>query len=177
MKHQLIVRALLVVVAVAMFNSRTAQAATCFCKVLANGTEVAKPTKGGFVQGLQSEGCKNYCRGLWDSGSQQRITWAKLLANACGDVSLRLDAAIGTASYQTVRSDMLHGINGTHFVTTCTCPSGQVLSNAFAGKKYCLPTTGTPIPVPDQLLAGGYLVQNHVLYQILGPASCTTTCQ
>jgi len=178
MKHRLVVISLIMF---AIFNTNAAQAATCFCKVLAYGAEVAKPTKGGFIQGIQAEGCKNYCRGLWDSGPQQRMTWAKLHPNACGDVVLRIDAAIGTASYQTVRSETVHGVNGTQFVTTCTCPAGQVLSNWFAGnmgkKRYCIPPNGTPTPLPDQLLLGGYLVQNHVLYKIIGPASCVTKCQ
>jgi hypothetical protein len=79
-------------------------AATCFCKVTANGTEVAKPSKGGYIQGLQTEACKNYCRGQWDSrSSADLLAWAKLLGK-CGDISLRMDAAIGTASYQQVRS-------------------------------------------------------------------------
>lgn len=51
----------------------------CFCKVIANGTEVAKPTKGWYVQPFQAKACRNYCRGLWDAGPAQRIAWAKLL--------------------------------------------------------------------------------------------------
>jgi hypothetical protein len=82
--------------------------ATCFCKVTANDTEVAKPTKGGFIQPIQVGACRDYCRGLWDSGAQQRITWAKLLPNACGNVSLSIDAALGTGSYQQVRSGIEH---------------------------------------------------------------------
>jgi hypothetical protein len=151
--------------------------ATCFCKVLANGTEVAKPNKGGYVQPIQAEACRNYCRGLWDSSPGQRVAWAKLLPNACGNVSLRMDAALGTMSYQTVRSGTETGINGTQFVTTCTCPSGQNVSNAFAGSKYCIPPTGIAVNLPDQLLQGGALIQGHVLYQIIGSASCITKCQ
>jgi len=161
----------------AAFGVPQANAATCFCKVTANGNEVAKPSKGGFVQGVQAEACRNYCRGLWDSSSQQRITWAKLLPNACGDVTLAMGAAVGTAAYQGVRAETAHGINGTHFVTTCTCPSGKTLSNAFAGKKYCITSTGTALPLPDQVLQGGYLIQGQMLYQIYGPASCVTNCQ
>ncbi len=151
--------------------------AHCFCKVIANGTEVAKPIKGGYVQPVQAEACRNYCRGLWDSGSPTRLAWAKLAPNACGNVSLRMEAALGTMSYQTVRSGTETGINGTQFVTTCTCPSGQNVSNPFANTKYCIPPTGIPINLPDQLLQGGALIQGHVLYTILGSASCVTKCQ
>lgn len=152
--------------------------ATCFCKVTANGTEVAKPTKGGFIQGIQTEACKSYCRGVWDSNPPQRAAWAKLLSNACGDVALQMDAAIGTAGYQQVRSETQHGVNGTHLVTTCTCPSGQLVSNSFGGNKYCITSAGPTILAPDQVLqGGGYLIQTHLLYLIHGPAACVTKCQ
>jgi hypothetical protein len=152
--------------------------AHCFCRVTANGTEVAKPTKGGYVQPFQAEACRNYCRGQWDSGQAQRIAWAKLLPNACGNVTVRMEAALGTMGYQLVRGPETEtGINGTQFVTTCTCPSGQNVSNAFAGNKYCIPPTGIALNLPDQLLQGGALIQGHVLYQILGSASCVTKCQ
>lgn len=79
-------------------------AATCFCKVLANGTEVAKPSKGGFVQGVQKEACKNYCRGTWDSKTNAELqAWARL-SGKCGNIALKMDAAIGTAKYEQVRS-------------------------------------------------------------------------
>jgi hypothetical protein len=91
-----------------------------------------------------------------------------------------MDAALGTMGYQQVRSETEHGINGTHFVTTCTCPSAQLLSNAFAGNKYCTTPTGFTIPFPvlDQILNGGqYLIQSQKLYLINGPAACVTKCQ
>jgi hypothetical protein len=169
--------AALLLTAIGIFGSSEARAANCFCKVSANGTEVAKPTKGGFVQGVQGEACRNYCRGLWDSSSQQRIAWANLLPNACGNVALVMDAAIGTASYQTVRSETEHSIHGTQLVTTCTCPSGQQQSHPFGNDKYCITSTGTTVPVPDQVLQGGYLVQNHILYVINGHQACVTNCQ
>jgi hypothetical protein len=79
-------------------------AATCFCRVTSNGTEVAKPSKGGFIQGLQKESCKNYCRGLWDSKSgADLLAWAKA-PGPCGAVGLKMDAAIGTAGLEEVRS-------------------------------------------------------------------------
>lgn len=167
-----------IVIAINTFATGEARAATCFCRVTANGTEVAKPTKGGFIQGVQTEGCKNYCRGLWDSGPPQRQAWAHLLPGVCGDVSLKMEAAIGTASYQEVRSETEHGINGTHLVTTCTCPAGQTLSQAYGGQKYCMTSTGTTIAAPDQLLQGsGFIIQGQTLYQVHGKASCTTQCQ
>jgi len=105
--------------------------AHCFCKVTANGTEVAKPTKGGYVQPFQAEACRNYCRGLWDSSQAQRIAWAKLLPNACGNVTVRMEAALGTMGYQQVRGPETEtGINGTQFVTTCSCPSGRRCSRS-----------------------------------------------
>ncbi len=141
--------------------------ATCFCRVTANGTEVAKPTKGGFIQPIQVEGCRNYCRGLWDSGHQQRVTWAKLLPGACGNVYVQVDAALGTMGYQTVRSGTISGINGTQLVPSC--PSGQMVSNVIQGGQYCIPPTGIPLALqPDQLM-GAYLLQNQVLYKIIGP--------
>jgi hypothetical protein len=143
--------------------------ATCFCSVKANGTEVAKPTKGGYIQPIQAEACRNYCRGLWDSSSAQQVTWAKLLPGACGNVHLQMDAALGTMGYQTVRSGTLSGINGTQLVPSC--PSGQVVSNVIQGGQYCIPPTGIPLALqPPNQLMGAYLLQNQVLYQILGPA-------
>ena len=150
--------------------------ATCFCKVTANGTEVAKPSKGGYIQVIQKEACKNYCRGLWDSSQSQRVTWAKLLpiTNTCS-ISLSMAAAIGTASYENVRGPEV--VNLGTLTTNCTCPPGKLVSIAFAGKKYCITSTGTTVPVPDQILQGGYLVQSHLLYQVHGNASCVTICQ
>lgn len=152
--------------------------ATCFCRIFANGVEVAKPSKGGYVQPFQAEACRNYCRGIWDSSQAQRIAWAKLLPGACGNVTVTMEAALGTMSYQQVRGPETEtGINGTKLVTTCSCPSGQQLSNTFGGTKYCINSLGTTVPVPDQVLQGGYLVQSQVLYRINGPASCVTKCQ
>ena len=146
-----------------------AMSATCFCRVTANGSEVAKPTKGGYVQPFQAEACRNYCRGLWDGNPPQRVAWAHLLPNACGDVSVTMEAALGTMGYQTVRGpEVEHGINGTQWVPWC--PSGQLVSNAFGGNRYCIPPTGVSLALqPDQLM-GAYLLQSQVLYKILGPA-------
>jgi hypothetical protein len=153
--------------------------ATCFCKVTANGTEVAKPSKGGYVQPFQAEACRNYCRGLWDSGQAQRVAWAKLLPNACGNVTVRLEAALGTMGYQLVRGPETEtGINGTHFVTTCTCPSGQTASNTIGGKKYCLipPSLANVPSVPDQV-NGTYVWSGGNFYLSSGAQTCVTACQ
>ena len=152
--------------------------AHCFCKVLANGQEVAKPTKGGFIQGIQKEGCKNYCRGLWDSGPAQRITWAKMLpiTNTCG-INLAVYAAIGTAPYELVRGPGL--INLGTLVNNCTCPSGETASNVILGQKYCLisPSLANVPGVPDQINAGGYVWNNGNFYRSSGAAKCVKFCQ
>jgi hypothetical protein len=156
-----------------------AMSATCFCRVTANGSEVAKPTKGGYVQPFQAEACRNYCRGLWDGNPPQRVAWAHLLPNACGDVSVQMEAALGTMGYQTVRGpEIEHAINGTHFVTTCKCPSGQTTSNTIGGKKYCLiPPSLAYVPsVPDQV-NGAYVWNNGNFYQSSGAQKCLTVCQ
>ncbi len=109
-----IVLAVLVMLVAAPLRS---SAATCFCKVTANGTEVDKPSKGGFIQGIQTEACKNYCRGVWDSkSSADLLAWAKLLGK-CGNISLQMDAAIGTAGYNEVRSTTVN--------VPCVPPSPQ----------------------------------------------------
>jgi hypothetical protein len=154
--------------------------ATCFCRVTANGAWVAEPSKGGYVQPVQREACRNYCRGLWDSGQAQRMAWAKMLDGACGQVNLSMDAKLGTLGYENVRNGSEYGVNGTQFVTTCTCPPGKAISNPFADTKYCITSTGTqfPFPVPDQVLQGGtHLIQSQTIYQIHGNPSCVTKCQ
>jgi hypothetical protein len=154
--------------------------ATCFCKVKANGTEVAKPTKGGYVQPFQAEACRNYCRGLWDGNPPQRVAWAHLLPNACGNVTVTMEAALGTMPYQLVRGPETEpGINGTQFVTTCTCPSGQMVSNSIQGQKYCLiPPSLANVPgVPDQTSGGGYAWNNSNFYKTSGAANCVKVCQ
>ena len=152
--------------------------AHCFCRVTANGQEVAKPSKGGFIQGLQKEGCKNYCRGLWDSGQAQRITWAKLLpiTNTC-NITVAMAAAIGTASYEGVRGPEVEHL-GT-LTTNCTCPPGQTLSNSIGGHKYCLipPSLAYVAGVPDQVSSGGYVWNNSNFYKSSGAANCVTFCQ
>lgn len=117
-------------------------AATCFCKVTANGSEVAKPSKGGFIQGIQTEACKNYCRGQWDSRSSADLqAWAKL-SGKCGDIFLRMDAAIGTASYQQVRS--------TNVKVTCDpppLPACNLLRNGnFSAGINIVPSSSGSIP-------------------------------
>jgi hypothetical protein len=152
--------------------------ATCFCKVTANGTEIAKLTKGGYVQPLQAGKCQDYCKGLWDSPGAP-VTWAHQLPNACGNVTVKMEAALGTMSYTTVRGpDVQHGINGTHFVTTCSCPSGQTVSNTIAGQKYCLiaPSLAHVPGVPDSV-NGAYAWNNGYFYQTSGPQHCVTACQ
>jgi hypothetical protein len=154
--------------------------ATCFCKVSANGTEVAKPSKGGFVQPFQAEACRSYCRGQWDVNQQQRVNWAKLLPGACGNVTVIMEAALGTMSYQLVRGpEIEHGINGTHLVTTYSCPMGQQVTTSTAYPKQCiLPGILYTNPaVGDGLGPQGFLWQSHHFYQTSGPASSATTCQ
>jgi hypothetical protein len=155
--------------------------AHCFCRVTANGTEVAKPSKGGYVQPFQAEACRNYCRGIWDApvSPSPSITWASLLPNACGNVTVRMEAKLGTMSYQTVRGPVTHtGINGTQFVTTCSCPSGQTASNTIGGKKYCLiPPSLAYVPsVPDQV-NGTYVWSGGNFYLSSGAQKCVTVCQ
>lgn len=153
--------------------------ATCFCKVSANGTEVAKPTKGGYVQPFQAEACRNYCRGQWDSSQQQRVNWAKLLPGACGNVTVVMEAALGTMGYQVVRGPEIEpGINGTHIVTTYSCPTGQQTTTSSAYSPQCIIPSilYSNSAVPDQL-GTGFLWQNHHFYQTSGPASSVKSCQ
>lgn len=154
--------------------------ATCFCKILAklpaadSYVEVARETKGGFDQLFQKEACRNYCRGIWDSDSSRQEYWAKLLPNACGDVSVKMEGALGTDSYQTLRGPVIVHLGGV-LVTECICPAGQKLSK---GNNYCLAMNGINLPgVPDQVLQGGFLVQSEVLYKINGPPCCQTYCK
>lgn len=151
--------------------------ATCFCRVRANGAWVAEPSKGGYVQPFQKEACKNYCRGQWDASPAQRKAWAQLLPNACGKVDLSMDAKLGTLGYEQVRSGSEYGINGTQMVTTCACPAGQTVSNAFGDTKYCITPTSMQLPVQDQVLQGGFLIQSQIVYKIHGNVSCVTKCQ
>jgi hypothetical protein len=153
--------------------------ATCFCKVSANGTEVAKPTKGGYVQPFQAEACRNYCRGQWDSSQQQRVNWAKLLPGACGNVTVVMEAALGTMGYQLVRGpEIEHGINGTHMVTTYSCPIGQQVTTSSAYSQQCIfPSILYTNPAVTDQLGAGFLWQNHHFYQTSGPASSVKSCQ
>lgn len=155
--------------------------ATCFCKVIANGIEVAKPTKGGYVQPLQAGKCQDYCKGLWDAPGSPSAIWAHLVPNACGNVTVKMDAALGTMAYTTVRGPKVEpGINGTHFVTTCSCPTGQTASNVIQGQKYCLigPSLANVPGIPDQVSGGGaYVWNNSNFYQSSGAQKCVTACQ
>lgn len=157
--------------------SASASAATCFCKWVASGcftgaTEVQKDTKGGFIQGLQKEGCKNYCRGLFDvAGNPETV--AKKLPNACGNVSLKLSAAIGTAGYEQVRSGTFN-VGGT-CETKCSCPPGHW---AHSDGKSCVTGTGCRVPgIPNQNLAGNYFFWNGDLFHVTGSQSCVQTCR
>ena len=91
-----------------------------------------------------------------------------------------MEAALGTMSYQQVRGPETEtGINGTHWVTTYSCPSGQQVSVSTAYAQQCIipPVLYSNAAVPDQLVAGGFLWQNHGFYQTSGPAPFVKTCQ
>lgn len=82
--------------------------ATCFCKVTANGKEVDKPTDAGYNQLLQKEKCRKTCRALWDNASNdQLLQWAKA-SGQCGNIGLKMYAAVGTADYEEVRSKTIN---------------------------------------------------------------------
>lgn len=118
-------------------------AATCFCKVTANGQEVAKPSKGGFIQLFQKEACRNYCRGTWDSKSSADLSsWAEL-ASQCGGVELKMEAAIGTAEYKEVRKTTVE--------ISCAPPSCNLLRNGSFSFGLNPATGGT---MPGASLAG-----------------------
>jgi hypothetical protein len=157
--------------------SVSAEAATCFCKWQASGcftgtTEVQKDSKGGYIQGLQKEACKNYCRGLFDAPGNAAAV-AKKLPNACGNVSLQLFAAIGTAGYEQVRSANIN-VGGT-CETNCSCPPGHWL---HSDGKSCVTGTGCKVPgIPNQGLAGGYFFWNGDLFHVTGPANCVQNCK
>ena len=161
-----------------VIGSLDAEAATCFCKWEASGcftgtTEVQKDTKGGFIQGVQAEGCRNYCRGLFDvAGNPENV--AKKLPKACGNVTLKLYAAIGTAGYQEVRSRVVN-VGGT-CETNCTCPAGQWL---HSDGKSCVRSVGCKVPgIPDSNVGpGGYFWWHGDLFQVTGPANCIQNCK
>lgn len=170
--------ALLIILALSVIvTGSSAEAATCFCKWVASGcftgaTEVQKDTKGGFIQGVQKEGCRNYCRGLFDvAGNPDRV--AKKLPNACGNVTLKLSAAIGTAGYDEVRSRVIN-VGGT-CETNCACPAGHWL---HSDGKSCVTGAGCKVPgIPNQALAGGYFFWNGDLFHVTGPANCVKNCK
>lgn len=149
--------------------------AHCRCRVLtSSGVEVASQAKGGFIQPIQRDKCRDYCRGMWDGATdEQKKSWAGSLPNACGNVELRMEAKLGTMGAETVRGPSTISLGGS-LVTECICPAGQTLSR---GNNYCITTTGINLPVADQVLQGGYLIQGGVLYLINGPPCCRTYCK
>jgi hypothetical protein len=59
--------------------------------------------------------------------------------------------------------------DGCQLVTTCSCPAGQELF----GAQNCITSTGcSVVGAPNQVLQGGYLIKNGVLYKIDGKATC-----
>ena len=149
--------------------------AHCRCRVLtSSGFEVASQAKGGYFQPIQRDKCNDYCRGMWDGAStEQKKSWAGLSPNACGNIELKVEAKLGTMGALTVRGPSTISLGGS-LVTECTCPAGQTLSK---GNNYCITSTGIKVPVKDQVLQGGYLIQGEILYLINGPSSCRTYCK
>jgi hypothetical protein len=172
------VSAMVVVLIAMLLCADPASAAHCYCKWVAHDcfhgdSDVQKDEKDGFIQGAQAESCRNYCRGLWDvAGHPAQI--AKQLPSACGNVTLSLFAAIGTASYQVVRGPQAFNVGGVcdH---TCTCPAGQWLHTD--GKSCVKGVACNVVGMPDQTLAGGYFFWKGQLYQITGPATCANSCK
>jgi hypothetical protein len=149
--------------------------AHCRCRVLtSSGFEVASQAKGGFIQPFQVNKCTDYCRGMWDGASDDaKKAWASLSPNACGNIQLRMEAKLGTMDPREARGLTTISLGGS-LVTECICPTGQTLSR---GNNYCITSTGIILPVPDQVLQGGYLIQGGLLYLINGPPCCRTYCR
>ena len=160
-----------------VFVADDALAAHCYCKWVARDcftgdSEVQKDQKDGFIQGVQGEGCRNYCRGLWDVPGHPAQVAAKL-PNGCGNVTLSLFAAIGTASYQLVRGPSAFNVGGS-CERKCTCPPGQWL---HSDGKLCVEGVACKVPgIPNQTLAGGYFFWEGQLYHLTGPATCVNKC-
>ena len=151
-------------------------AATCFCKVTANGKEVAKPTKGGFVQGPQKESCKNYCRGVWDSKSNdQLLEWAKLQGQ-CGNVSLVMEAAIGTAKYEKVRETIINVPCPPGPSSPCKCPAGAEYDANGPGNNKCKRPAGCTLTgAPNTSIADWGFVWGGAVYKWEACIPCTWT--
>lgn len=84
--------------------------AHCFCKVKANGTEVDALSFDGYKQVLDKGKCETKCRGEWDNsgpGNSQIEAWGKKAPGACGNVRVSMDAYVGTANANEVRSTMI----------------------------------------------------------------------
>lgn len=172
MKHKLISTGL-VALAMMILTPGWALAATCFCQVTANGTEVDKPSKGGFIQGVQGEACRNYCRGVWDSKSNDdRLAWAKRLGQ-CGNISLKMAAAIGTANYQEVRSAT---VNVPCPPTPCICPPGSEYDANGPGNNKCKRPAGCTLNgAPNTAIANWGFVWGGTVYKWEACISCKWT--
>lgn len=156
--------------AVLLFLSVQAQsvnAATCFCKFTARPggnpsppptMEVLKVTAEGYTQGLEKGKCETYCKGQW--AARDKTELAKLNPKACGNVDLRVYAAIGTAEYQLVNSGSIN-VGG---VGQWTCPSGQWV---HTDNRTCVAGVGCRVPgIPDQDLKGGYFFWKGDLFKL-----------
>lgn len=120
--------------------STAAQAAHCFCRFSADGTAVDKVSKSGFTQGLNGKKCQEYCKGQFDAGKEAA---AKLGGKSCGEVTVSVDAAIGTAKYKNVAQ-------GTVDLGPCRAPTPPPV-NQYAVKFIC----GSPGPSAAPVVAPG----------------------
>ncbi|HLG14745.1 MAG TPA: hypothetical protein VJH03_09630 [Blastocatellia bacterium] len=154
--------------------------ATCFCKFTARpgltpggttsppGTvDVLKITATGYTQGLEKGKCQSYCKGQW--AARDKTELAKLYPQACGNMDLKVWAAIGTADYELVNAGTVN-VGG---VGNWTCPQGMWV---HTDNRTCVQSAGCRVQgIPDQDLKGGYFFWKGDLYKLAGPA--TFTCK
>jgi hypothetical protein len=121
----------------------TSWGATCFCKVTADGQEIKRFEEGGYSQLFQQGKCRAHCQGVWDgSSSTDVIAWAQAARICQKQVTVKMDAAVGTASYQTVREGLF---------TVPACTGADSPWFRYSAKFLC----GRPPVSPDALLKNG----------------------
>jgi len=161
-------------------QAQLVEAATCFCKFTARPgltpggspspppeQEVLKLTATGYTQVLEKGKCESYCKGQW--AARDKAELAKLYHGACGNMDLKVSAAIGTAEYVVVNTGSIN-VGG---VGNWTCGPGMWL---HTDNRTCVTGAGCRVPgIPDQDLKGGYFFWKGDLFRLFGPA--TWTCK
>ncbi len=137
-------------------TTSTGFAATCFCKVTADGQEMQRYTDGGYTQPFGNNKCEKRCGGIWDGlPNADLIQWAQE-KKLCGrQVDIKMESAVGTGNYREVRA-------GKFEIPACESAVEPAASWFRYAAKFACGVIPAPSKAGDLLVPGRFLTTINV---------------